>query len=170
MQIILRHPEVSDASAICEAVRESMAELHAWFTWCHADYSVSDAKQWITAQMEERAAGLAHEFIVLSTDGLFLGVCGVNQINRVNRMANLGYWIRSSETGRGIATLAVRETASWTFRNTDLERLEIVIAVKNFASQRVAEKVGAHREGVLRSRLLIHDMFHDAVMYSLIKQ
>jgi ribosomal-protein-serine acetyltransferase len=34
-------------------------------------------------------------------------------------------------------------------------------------SQRVAEKSGALREGVLRNRLLLHGKIHDAAMYSL---
>ena len=46
---------------------------------------------------------------------------------------------------------------------------EITPDVGNLRSQRVAEAVGAHREGVLRSRLLVHGEFHDAVMYSIVR-
>lgn len=53
--------------------------------------------------------------------------------------------------------------------NTNLIRLEILIAVGNTASQRVAEKVGAVREGILRKRLVLHDEAHDAVMFSLVR-
>jgi RimJ/RimL family protein N-acetyltransferase len=42
-----------------------------------------------------------------------------------------------------------------------------VIAAGNLASQRVAEKAGATREGILRGRLILHDVAHDAVMFSL---
>ena len=48
-------------------------------------------------------------------------------------------------------------------------RLEIVCALGSEASQRVAEKAGAVREGVLRDRLVLHDRPCDAVMYSLIR-
>ena len=40
--------------------------------------------------------------------GSLLGGCGLNGVNRINRFANLGYWVRSTETGRGIATAATR--------------------------------------------------------------
>ena len=43
----------------------------------------------------------------------------------------------------------------------------VVFAVSNLPSQRVAEKAGAVREGVLRRRLLLHGVSHDAVMFSL---
>ena len=99
----------------------------------------------------------------------FLGGCGVNQVNSIHRFANLGYWVRSSATGRGVARAAVRETAEFVFQNTDLIRLEIVCAVENRRSQRVAEALGAVREGILRSRLLLHGQAVDAVMYSLVR-
>jgi RimJ/RimL family protein N-acetyltransferase len=48
-------------------------------------------------------------------------------------------------------------------------RLEIVCAVGNVRSQRVAEKVGALKEGVLRNRLLLPSGPSDAVMFSLVR-
>jgi len=63
----------------------------------------------------------------------------------------------------------VRLAYQWAMVNTNLIRLEILIAVGNIASQRVAEKAGAVREGTLRKRLLLHDEPHDAVMFSLIR-
>jgi RimJ/RimL family protein N-acetyltransferase len=167
--VTLRFPEPGDADAIYAAVRESMDELHRWMSWCHMDYSAEDTSRWISAQPEARKAGLAFEFLVMGPENRLLGCCGVNQINKAARIANLGYWVRSSETGRGVATQAAKDAATWAFANTDLERLEIVAAVGNAASQAVAAKAGALREGVLRSRLLVHGRFHDAVMLSLIR-
>ncbi len=138
-------------------------------SWCHSDYTLSEAAEWIAAQPAARSAGSAFEFLICSDDGLLLGCCGLNQINRNYRIANLGYWVRSSQTGRGIATEAARHAVAWAFANTDLQRLEIVTAVGNSASQRVAAKTGAKREGILRARLFIHGVFHDAVMHSIIR-
>ena len=106
--------------------------------------------------------------IVQAQDGQFLGGCGLNQINRVNRFANLGYWVRTSQAGHGVATVAARLLAQFGFGELKLSRLELVIDVDNQASQRVAEKLGAFREGVLRQRLSVHNQARDAVMYSLI--
>lgn len=50
---------------------------------------------------------------------------------------------------------------------TNLIRLEVVVAAGNDASQWVAEKAGACREGTLLKRLLLHGVAHDAVMFSL---
>jgi len=57
--------------------------------------------------------------------------------------------VRTSQTGQGIATAAVRLVAQCAFEDLGLRRLELLIAVDNLASRRVAEKVGATFEGAL---------------------
>jgi len=168
-QLTLRFPEPGDGEPILEAVRETLPELCRWMTWCHPGYSEADALRWISSQAQARESGSAFEFLIVGGSGRLLGVCGINCINTGNRFANLGYWVRTSETQRGVAANAVKLLVDWVFQHTDLERLEIVAAVGNEPSQRVAEKAGALREGTLRSRLCIHGAYHDAVMYSIIR-
>lgn len=165
----LRFPESDDLDALYEAVRESIDELHRWMPWCQRDYSLADAAGWIAAQDEGRRSATEFAFLIVGKQQRVLGCCGLNQINSAYRIANLGYWVRASEVGRGVASRATREVAEWAFANTELQRLEIVAAVGNSASQTVAIKAGAVREGVLRSRLLVHGEFHDAVMHSIIR-
>ncbi len=70
-------------------------------------------------------------------------------------------------TRRGVATTAVRAIRDWAFDRTNLIRLEILIAAGNVASHRVAERAGAIREGVLQRRLVLHEIAHDATMFSI---
>jgi ribosomal-protein-serine acetyltransferase len=165
----LRRFEPDDAQGLWEAARESVAEVGRWLSWCHAGYSLDDAAGWIRSSQALVLEGSEYRFAIVGGDGRFLGVCGINQVNRANRFANLGYWVRTSATRQGAATAAVRQAAAFAFADTDLLRLEIVCAVGNDASQRVAARAGAVREGVLRSRLLIHGQPTDAVMYSLVR-
>jgi len=93
----------------------------------------------------------------------------LNNINPENRKrVNLGYWVRTDRTGQGVAVAATRLLAKWGFGVLKLNRIEIVVAVDNARSLRVAEKAGAKKEGVLRNRLDLHGRPHDAVMFSLI--
>lgn len=158
-----------DAQDLWDAARESVGEVFQWLPWCHAQYSLAEAVEWIRSRAPLAAEGAEYTFAVVGTDGRFLGGCGLNQINRIHRFANLGYWVRSSATRHGVATEAVRQVADFAFGNTELVRLEILCAVGNGPSQRVAERAGAVREGVLRHRLLLHGQPVDAVMYSLVR-
>jgi ribosomal-protein-serine acetyltransferase len=137
--------------------------------WAKDDYGLTDAQSWIEMQQASRAEGSAFEFLILDSAGTLLGTCGINRVDSGLRLANVGYWIRTSATGRGIAAAGVRELVDWTFAHTPLVRLEIVIQVANTRSQRVAEKLGAVREGVLRARLWSGGRARDALMYSIIR-
>jgi RimJ/RimL family protein N-acetyltransferase len=85
----IRLYEPADAEDLHAAVRESIAELSPWMPWCHPQYSLDDARQWITDQAPLVQQGLAYQFAVRS-EGRYVGGCGINQINVANRFANLG--------------------------------------------------------------------------------
>jgi RimJ/RimL family protein N-acetyltransferase len=119
-----------------------------WAPWCHPGYSVSDCTSWLSSRSQMWSEGIEYDFVIFDTkDNTFLGGCAIDQINRKHNFATLGYWVRSSQTGKGIATAAVRLIIRLGFKTLSFTRLEIVVAVQNKASQRVAEKVGAVREG-----------------------
>jgi len=166
LPISIRPYELGDVPSLFEAVRESVSTVGPWLPWCHMSYSMEDAQAWVERQMAAFQAGTEYQFVILSEAGRFLGGCGLNAVDREHRRANLGYWVRSSEAGRGVVPAATRRLADWAFENTDLNRLEIVVATENARSLRVAEKAGAVREGVLWSRLLVHGVVHDAVVFS----
>ena len=169
--ILVRAFREEDADALYEAVRESIAEVSVWLPWCHENYSIEETREFIGSRELASQGGEWYSFGVFEKDGgRFLGGVGINFINRVHQMANLGYWVRTSATGRGIATAATRLGAKFGFEQLGLQRIEIVVAVANRPSQRVAEKAGATREGVLRRRLLIRGESMDAVLFSLLPE
>jgi ribosomal-protein-serine acetyltransferase len=169
LPISIRPYRADDATALFAAARESVNEIFPWLEWCHPGYSLAEAEAWAGSREKLFAEGVEYAFAIVDSEGTFLGGCGLNQINRVHRFANLGYWVRTSQAGRGVAPAAVRLVAGFAFAETDLVRLEIVCAVGNRRSQRVAEKSGAVREGVLHDRLLFHGKPHDAVMYAILR-
>lgn len=137
--------------------------------WCHPGYSLDDSRAWIEHSKAAWDQGAEYNFAIVDDADRFLGGCGLNQLRPVHRVANLGYWVRSSATGKGVATAAVRRLTEFAFRETNLVRLEIVVALGNMPSHRVAEKVGALREGVAHDRLYMHGTPHDAVVYTLLR-
>ena len=160
----------SDADALCEAVLESLTELSPWLAWCHGLYSVEDSRAWIDARLKAFPAGDDYTFAIFDKTNRLLGGCGLNKISEQDRMANLGYWVRSSATRRGIASSAIRSLVEWAFANTELIRLEVLASTQNIPSQKAAEKAGATREAILRSRLVLNGMPHDCVVFSFIRE
>jgi RimJ/RimL family protein N-acetyltransferase len=169
--VLLRPYRLSDADETYRAIRESLAELSPWLPFAHKDYSIKESRMWIKKRPGEWKKGIAYDFAIIDArDGSLLGGCGLNNIDKENRRANLGYWVRTSRMGQGVAPSATLLLANWGFKELSLKRIEILVATGNKRSLRVAEKAGAQREGILRNRLLIHDKAYDAVMHSLIPQ
>jgi RimJ/RimL family protein N-acetyltransferase len=169
LPVSIRPYRPSDASALYQAAMESIREVRPFMPWCRSELSEQDQRAWIDAQIAASEARTAYEFAIVSSGDRYLGGCGLNQIDVTNRRANLGYWVRSSAAGAGVATAAVQELVRWAFAATDLIRLELVISTENAASLRTAEKAGAHREGLQRNRLLLHGKAHDAAMFSFVR-
>jgi ribosomal-protein-serine acetyltransferase len=158
----------SDVDELYAAVRESMAEVSPWMPWCHPGYSREDASYWVDQTIAGQRDGGLYDFAMIA-DGRLAGGCGINHIHAQDRFANLGYWVRTSCAGQGVTPWAVRLLIDWTFAHTDLNRIEIVAAVGNVRSQRVAEKAGARREAVLARRTMTRDGPSDAVMYCVLR-
>jgi ribosomal-protein-serine acetyltransferase len=167
--VLLRPYRPGDEPEVFAAIRESVEELCRWMPWCHPGYSIEETRAWIEHCGVARARGSEFHFVIEDRSGAFLGTCGLNQMRHEHRMANLGYWVRTRATGRGVATRAVRQLAEFAFRETELVRLEIVVALDNFPSMRVAEKSGAIREGIAHQRLRIHDRSEDAIVYAILR-
>lgn len=167
--IKLRRVSPSDAESLFEAVSESFREVSLWMPWCSADYTLEESKLWCESRDDAWKKGTEYDFVITEkTNNFPLGVCGLNYINIEERFANIGYWVRTSKTRQGIATAAARLIAEFGFDKLNLHRMEIVVAASNIHSQRVAEKAGAFREGLLRQRLFLHGQILDAFMYSLV--
>lgn len=157
-----------DADVVLESVRETIGPLSRWMTWCHAGYSHADAAGWIDASRAAWVAGEAYEFDVFERSGRHVGSAGLNQFDRANNAANLGYWVRQSSQRQGFAVEAVRRLARFAFEVAMFQRVEIVAADGNVASRRVAERAGATFECVARHRLLLHGVPTAAAVYSLV--
>jgi len=102
----VRFYQQSDVEPIHAAALESVAEVYPWMAWCHARYTLEEARQWVRLQIEAARQKKAFEFVIVGDDGRLLGGCGINQINSMNRFANLGYWVRVSRQNQGIASAA----------------------------------------------------------------
>lgn len=170
-KIILRPPRMNDVDSIYQAIRESIKEIGAWLPFAHEGYARKETRDYIKARPGEWKKGNDYGFIICDAkDGTCIGGCGINGVSKLNRHANLGYWVRTSRIGQGIAPAATRLLAKWGFDVLKLNRIEVLVAVGNEKSLRAAAKAGAIKEGILRNRLMLRDKAFDAVMHSLIPE
>jgi RimJ/RimL family protein N-acetyltransferase len=165
--LLLRPWRLEDAPALTAALQDP--EIPRWIPMIPFGYSADDARQFLERSLERAAKGDGYEFAILEAEtGGLLGSIGMNLAARMG-VGHVGYWIAREARGRGIATRALRRVCAYGFEELGLGRLELMTDPENRASQRVAEKVGFRREGVLRSRLCYQDGRRaDGIMFSLL--
>lgn len=167
--INIRPLEMGDTLAMYQSVRESLDSLKRWMTWAHDAYSENEAREWIANARVHWNSGAHYGFAITDPDNSdFLGTVSLSYLHPIYRFCNLGYWVRSSRSGHGYASRAARLASRFAFEKLGLVRVEIVIAVGNQRSLRVAEKCGAHHEGTLMNRMITHGKVYDAIMFSLL--
>ena len=171
-KIILRRYQNDFAPLLYEAAIESRGgEFSRWMPWCHENYTLAESESFIAGCLESWDKETVFSFAIFDIfDNNFLGGIGLNQFNRQYNFANLGYWIRTSRQNCGAASAATRALAQAGFEDLPINRIEILAAAENEASQKVALKAGATREGILRNRLLIGGRIHDGTMFSFVRE
>ena len=167
--VCLRPWTPDDLPALLDAVQSSLGSLDRWLSWCHPGYDRSDAESYLAQRREEWARGVQFSFAVLdSTTGALIGSAGLSQLNPKHHSANLGYWIRRSRQGEGLAARAARHVAHFGFERLGLVRIEVVSMPDNHASRLTAERIGARFEAIARQRVWSWGKAHDAAVYGLI--
>jgi len=143
----------SDLNGLVAACQDR--EISRW-TRVPYPYGSSDARAYLLQRHDTLQAGTAAPFAIVSAadrDHL-LGSISLMRFSWQHARAEVGYWLAREARGQGHVTRAVRLITAWGFRSLDLERIDLLAATGNPASQRVAERCGFTREAVLRSYLM----------------
>ena len=159
-----------DAGEFLQAVLESKATLMRWMPWCHATYGAADVDRWFETADQMWTNQTAFPMLIRSTtDGTLLGGAGLQDVLLYGkREAELGYWVRKSARGRGVASTAIRAIAAFAFNELKLVRASMRIRLDNASCRRAAERAGASFEGVTRHGIVHGEARFDAAHYSLL--
>jgi RimJ/RimL family protein N-acetyltransferase len=160
--LVLRPWTEDDVSALVEACNDP--DIAHWIPVIPSPYTEEDALGFVRGEVP----GAPEHSFAITVDESVVGAIGMG-VNSHGYRGAIGYWIAAPARGRGICTRALRRLSRWGLDDLELKRLELITDPDNVASQRVAEKVGFTREGVLRSHLMHGDgRLRDSVMFSLL--
>jgi RimJ/RimL family protein N-acetyltransferase len=162
---VLRPWRDSDVRAVAEACQDT--EIARW-TSVPENYSEADARAFLLYRHDALLAGTTAPFAIVSRRDQLLGSIALMRIDWSNARAEVGYWLARWGRGEGHATRALSQICGWGFSRLGLGRIELFAATGNLASQRVAERAGFVREGVLRGYMRAKEGQQDMVAYALL--
>lgn len=157
----------SDLGPLIRACQDP--EIPRW-TAVPSPYGESDARAYLIRRYDSVNAGLSAPFAIADSadSDRLLGSISLIRAAWGDGRAEVGYWLAAWARGAGHATRAVRLISAWGFEVLGLERIELLAATGNPASQQVAERAGFTREAVFRSHTMTGGLRHDMVAFGLL--
>lgn len=152
-RLVLRAFRTDDAAALHAALVESITELraHLWFLpWVAEEQTLQSAE--VRCRKAEANFLLRADLPYLAFDkrtGRLVASVGLHRTDWSLPKTEVGYWVRSSEAGKGYATEGVAALTSWALDALGAKRVELVTDEENHGSRAVAQRCGFRLEGVM---------------------
>jgi RimJ/RimL family protein N-acetyltransferase len=138
----------SDIDPIFHACQDPMIPA---YTRVPSPYSremaVDFVRESAIAYLNRLSVSFAIEF-----DGEFAGTIGLHTLRLSDHCAEVGYWIAEKYRGQGICTEALILITDFSLDVMQFRRLEALADIENLPSQRVMERAGYNREGILQAK------------------
>jgi RimJ/RimL family protein N-acetyltransferase len=167
-RLILRKPRMDDAPAVFTGWVQDPEVTHFLIWRPHED--IGQTESMLTRAIAAWDGDVRFPYMItLKASG---DVIGMIELRIEGHRVELGYVMNKSFQGKGYMTEAVRAIIIWAFQQPNIYRVYATTDVENIASQRVLEKAGMQREGVLR-RYIVHpnisDEPRDSYIYAIVK-
>ncbi|MFF8969307.1 GNAT family N-acetyltransferase [Streptomyces sp. NPDC014995] len=161
--LVLRPWRADDAPAVHAAFQDPL--IHQWYI--RAADSEKEVSGWIEEWRAAWAGERGAQWAVADADtDVLLGRVALREIVLGDGVAEVAYWTTAAARGRGVAARATTALAHWALDEIGFHRLELMHALANEASCRVATKTGFTLEGTKRSALLHRDGWHDMHLHA----
>ncbi len=117
-------------------------------------------------QNNAKTAGFKFNFSIFDDKDVIGGIGLLCEDGYSSHRSSLGYWLAAGFRGKGIMTNVIESFVSYIFKNTAFKRLQAHTYCDNIASQKVLEKNGFLREGMLRKYVEKDFELKDVYLYS----
>lgn len=165
-RLVLRPFRLTDVDDVLAYAQD--AEWSRYLRALPRPYEREHAEQFIARQL--LLDRVTHPAWAITLDGTVLG--GVSlRFDFENRSAEIGYSVARTHWKKGICTEAARAVLDAAFSaHEDLNRIHARADVDNVGSQRVMEKVGMAKEGVLRLNRVERGEAFDEAWFSILRR
>lgn len=168
-EIKLKEPMAYQAEELARGISEDYEYLNEFCPAPAAAVSLEEAQKLIESYNEWNR-NLQGLYSLILVEDKIAGVFQLNKFDLINSTTEFGYWIFAKYQGRGIITRCFAAMLEYTFDELKFNRIEIKCAVANTKSQKIPERFGFTKEGILRQNQWLGDGFIDSILFSLLRE
>jgi RimJ/RimL family protein N-acetyltransferase len=151
-RLVIRAPLWGDGVKVNEAVKESIEELRPRMAWDQQIPSIDESEIGVReARLRFLERSDLRLYLELKNTGQIIGCSGLHDIDWNAREFEIGYWVRSSFSGKGFITEAVDAITNYAINDLNANRIQIRIDSQNIRSVKIAERPGFTLDGILQN-------------------
>lgn len=169
-RLVLRPFRRRDVGPLHDAIEMSLSDLQPWLPWVDG-YNRAVSQRFVRESVAAWAEQRAYDFTIRTIDdqGRHIGNVSIWPVSSQNSIGEVGYWIRSDETGKGYGAEATTRIIQVGFEEMKLHKVQLRIAVGNIRSERIAQNLGFVLEGTLRDEVKVGSRWLDHTVWSLLE-
>jgi ribosomal-protein-serine acetyltransferase len=160
----------ADGPELWDLVEASRPQLVSWLPWVPYNNSLDASQRYAEACAADwdnlRALRLGIRSV---PTGDLLGIVSLDNCAHVHRSCDLGYWLTTSATRRGLMTEAARVCLRFAFEQIGLHRVRCAAATSNHRSLGVIARLGFRFEGIAREAEFVDSRWVDHAVFSLLE-
>lgn len=133
--------------------------------------SYETQKEWFE-EMRKNKKNYKDFFWAIDTkDGMYIGGCGVNHMDRKNRVAQVGIFIGDKEyLGKGYGTDAMNVLLKFLFEEYNVNKVKLSVFDYNKRAIKSYEKCGFKTEVIMRDSVFRFGKYHDMRSMAILKE
>ena len=152
--------------------REDLPIVTEWFNDLEVGGEFFSPVQRTRAEMEKSFESSSSEFkrfIIQKKDGTRIGFIQHFNLHSPAK-TEIGYALVPSERRKGYCFEAVKIMVDYLFLSSETVRVQAHTDVRNLASQKLLEKAGFMKEGIIRKNRFINGTWRDEHLYSILRE
>lgn len=168
-RLALAFPQLEAAEELFALIESDRPHIESFIDVMAETKTLADEKDFIKMKLHGYADGTDYLFFILSEQT----ICGCIDIHNVDKKigkGEIGYWLHSSFTKRGIISKSVHAVCSLAFDTFGFNKLIICVDIENDPSNRVAQRCGFTLTSTEPQDALLYGKLRDMNHYTLLKE
>ena len=167
-QLSLISPKMNQADEFYKLIDKNRDFLNQHITFADNKKTLDSVKSFLRELYSFNIGGQKFN-LVIQYQGQIIGLIGFHKIDRMHARAEVGYWLGEDYQGLGIMQQAIPKFLHYGFEALAINKVELLTLTNHERNIRLIEKLNFVKEGVLKEHYFMHDSFHDAVVYRMLK-
>ncbi len=169
-EIKLTQISLPNAHEIFSTIDTQREYLSVWLPFVPFTQTIDDTISFISSVVDAPPERAELVFVAYYM-GIFAGIIGFKDTDRLNQKTEIGYWLSEPFQGKGIIVLSVKRLIDYAFAELKMNRIQIRCAVGNNPSKKIPQRLGFLLEGIERDgELLANGEYTDLEVYSMLKK